>query len=603
MSVQSRLFERSEIPVNYTWNAESVFASPEAWEAAYDAMAAQLSALQRFQGRLGESPQILADWLEAAAAAGKQAGRLMVYANLSHAVDTRQPAGVGRSSRARSLMAQLGAATAFSDPEMIAIGFDRLWAWLRQEPRLAAYAHYIERLADRQEHVRSAEVEELLGQLADPFRTVASIHSSIADTDLSFTPARDQDYQPVEVAQGTINALLTHPDRQVRRTAWENYADSYLALKNGLAACLAAGVKQNVLMARARRYDSALEASLAGNKIPTAVFHNLIEVYRENLPTWHRYWRIRRKALGYEHLHVYDIKAPLTQAKVEVPYPQAVDWILQGMQPLGEEYMRILRGGVGELRWVDVYPNKGKRSGAFSAGSPGTYPFILMSYNDDLFSMSTLAHELGHSLHSYLAWQRQPFVYARYSLFVAEVASNFNQAMVRDYLLRTQTERDFQIGLIEEALSNFHRYFFIMPTLARFELEIHQRVERGQSLTAEDMNTLMADLFAEGYGDEVVVDRERVGITWAQFPNHLYANFYVFQYATGISGAHALAQRILSGMPGAAQAYLDFLSAGGSMYPMDALKLAGVDLSSPEPVQSAFQVLDDLVNRLEAMTA
>jgi oligoendopeptidase F len=284
-----------------------------------------------------------------------------------------------------------------------------------------------------------------------------------------------------------------------------------------------------------------------------------------------------------------------------VPFEQSVEWICEGMRPLGAEYVGVMRDGLVEQRWVDIYPNKGKRMGAYSDGLPGTHPFILMSYNDDIFSMSTLAHELGHSMHSYLTWQNQPLVYSDYSLFVAEVASNFNQAMVRAHLLATNADRDFQIAVIEEAMSNFHRYFFVMPTLARLELAIHKRAERGEALTADTLIGLMADLLQEGYGDEVHVDRERVGITWGQFSTHLYSNFYVYQYATGISAANALAANILADQPGAVENYLAFLKAGSSLYPLDALKLAGVDMASPAPVETAFGLLASMVDRLEAL--
>jgi oligoendopeptidase F len=370
-----------------------------------------------------------------------------------------------------------------------------------------------------------------------------------------------------------------------------------------MATCLAGGVKNDVFIARARRYANSLEASLAPNHVPVEVFHNLIRVFRENLPTWHRYWAIRQRALGVDKLHVYDARAALTSTKHPVSFDEAVEMITTGMQPLGDEYVSILRRGVNEQRWVDIYPNKGKRMGAFSTGSQGTHPFIFMSFNNDLFSMSTLAHELGHSLHSYYTWENQPFIYSRYGLFVAEVASNFNQAMVRDYLLKTHPDRDFQIGVIEEAMGNFHRYFFVMPTLARCELEIHERVERGEALTAQSLIDLMADLYTEGYGPDVEVDRQRVGINWAQFHTHLYSNFYVYQYATGIAGAHALAERVLSGGPSAAQDYLAFLKAGGSMYPLDALKLAGVDLASSAPVEQTFGVLARYVDRLEQLVS
>jgi len=428
--------------------------------------------------------------------------------------------------------------------------------------------------------------------------------ASWGNADLVFAPAHgSDDPTPIEVAQGNLTALLAHRDREVRRTAWEHYADAHLAHKNTMASCLAAGVKQNVFMTRARRYASVLEASVESNFIPLEVFHNLIRTYRRNLPTWHRYWGIRRRALGYEKLRVYDRAAPLTARKPVVPFAQAVEWIAQGMRPLGDEYVNVMRRGVLEQRWVDIYPNKGKQAGAFSRGTPGTHPFIMMSYTDDIFGMSTLAHELGHSMHSYYAFRTQPFIYARYPLFLAEVASNFNQAMVRAHLLATQTDPELQIAIIEEAMSNYYRYFLVMPTLARFELEIHERVERGEALTARSLIALMADLFREAYGDEVEIDPDRVGITWATFHTHLYMNFYVYQYATGISGAHALARGVLAGGPGAAERYLDFLKAGGSRYPLDALRLAGVDLASPEPVEEAFGVLAQMVDRLERLLA
>jgi oligoendopeptidase F len=271
------------------------------------------------------------------------------------------------------------------------------------------------------------------------------------------------------------------------------------------------------------------------------------------------------------------------------------------MEPLGEEYVEILRKGCLEDRWVDYARNKGKRQGAFSGGSYGTQPFIMMSYADDVFSLSTLAHELGHSMHSFYTRRNQPYIYGNYSLFVAEVASNFNQAMVRDYLIKTQTDPDFQLALIEEAMSNFHRYFFIMPTLARWEFDMHQRIEKSGPVNARILTDRCAELFMEGYGNEVDYEHDRIGITWAQFA-HMYMNFYVYQYATGISGAHALVDRVLSEGDSAAQDYLGFLSAGSSVYSLDALKSAGVDLTNPEPVEKAFGVLADIVDRFERLT-
>jgi oligoendopeptidase F len=497
-------------------------------------------------------------------------------------------------------MARFQAAIAFFDPELMQIGLPKIRQWIKDEPALAFFSFYVEKLDKRRAHVRSGEVEEVLAMVNDPFFAAASIYNALNNAELAFQPAVASDGSQLEVGQASIGALITHPDREVRRTAWENYSDGYLKFKSTMAATLTATVRQDVFNAKARSYESSLHASLAPHNIPVEVFHNLIEVFKQNLPTWQRYWRLRKKLLGYERFHVYDIKAPLTSQKPIVPFRQAVDWICEGMAPLGEEYVNILRNGVLEKRWVDWARNRGKREGAFSSGSMGTRPFIMMSYADDVFSLSTLAHELGHSLHSNYSRLYQPFIYSRYSLFVAEVASNFNQAMVRRHMFETQTSREFQVSLIEEAMSNYHRYFFIMPTLARFELELHSRAEKGQPINADILIGLTADLFKEGYGEQVEFDRDRIGITWAQF-GHMYMNFYVYQYATGISGAHALVDGVLSGKPQAAERYLEFLKLGGSMYPLDSLKLAGIDLTSPEPVEKAFANLSSLVDRLEQL--
>ncbi len=593
---------RSEIPVAHTWDLANIFPTPADWEAKLAEIKARLPEIRQYQGRLDKGPDALADWLEAYQDLMRDTHRVVMYAALDYSTDTNNQAAAARAAQGTSLASAVQAAVSFAEPELMGIGFATLRAWLAESPRLAIYGHYIDNLERMSAHVRSAEVEELLGQVEDPFRTAANTHGILTNSEIPFAPATSEDgSQQFEVTHGSLGALLASPDRTVRRTAWESYADGHLAYKNTMANALAAGIKQDVFRARARRYDSSLEAALTPPNIPTAVFHNLIETFRKNLPTWHRYWRLRRKVLGVETLHEYDIKAPLTNSRIEVPYGQAVDWICEGMAPLGEEYVRALRRGALEERWVDIYPNKGKRLGAFSYGGPGTHSFIMMSYNDDVFSLSTLAHELGHSMHSYYSWRTQPMIYGRYTLFAAEVASNFNQALVRDYLLRTKTDRDFQVAVIEEAMSNFHRYFFIMPTLARFELELHERVERGQPLTSSAMIELMADLFAEGYGDDLVMDRERTGITWAEFSTHMYSNFYVYQYATGISGANALASGILAGNAGAVDRYLEFLHAGGALYPLDALQRAGVDLSAPEPVDAAFAVLADYVTRLEGL--
>jgi oligoendopeptidase F len=591
---------RSEIPVEHTWDVESVFGSDAEWTAECARVQAALPELERFRGRLCEGPEVLADFLADSEAVQERLGRLEVYATMRASVDSGDQPAAALSDRAGALGAGLQAALAFAQPELLAIGVETLRRWVAMSERLHRYEHWVDLLAQRAAHVRSAEVEELLGLAAEPMQSAARIHGVLANAELRFRPAIAADGTEHEVAQGSINELLASPDRELRRTAWESYADAHLAADKTMAACLATGIKRDVFLVRARRYRDSLDAALTANHIPVEVFHNIVATFRDNVGIWHRYWRLRRRALGVDPLRDYDARAALARP-VEVDFRQAVGWICEGMAPLGDEYVNALRLGVLEERWVDIYPNRGKRQGAFSLGRPGTRPFIFMSYESSVAGMSTLAHELGHSMHSYLSSRAQPFVYSRYGLFLAEVASNFNQAMVRAHLLASSSDPDFQVAVLEEAIGNFHRYFLVMPTLSRFELEIHERDERGQPLTAEGMTELMADLLADAHGVELTSDRRRAGILWAQFSSHLYRNFYPYQYATGIAGATALAEGVLAGGPEAAERYLGFLRSGGSRYPLDALRMAGVDLASREPVDRAFSVLSGYVDRLEKL--
>ncbi|MGC4048061.1 MAG: oligoendopeptidase F [Armatimonas sp.] len=591
---------RAEVPRESTWDLECLFPDAETWEAAFAAVEAGVPEVAEFAGRLSEGPEILAAFFTKAEKLQNALSKVAVWANLHYTADTTDAEAQGRADRAIGLVSRVSAAVAFWTPELLSIGVDTLKGWADSHAALGIYKHYFDQLGRKAAHTRSAEVEQTLALASDALRSASRIHGILTDADLTFAPASDGS----PVGQSTIGKLLVDADREVRRSAWESYADAHLAHKNALAQCLSTGVKQNVFIARVRGYESSLHAALEPNYIPTSVFESLIDAFQRHLPVWHRYWGLRRKALGLEKLAPYDVKAPLGPASEPVAYADSVEWIAEGMAPLGGDYVNVLRRGSGPERWVDWACNVGKRMGAFSSGTVGTHPYILMSYNDDLFSLSTLAHELGHSLHSYYSRKTQPFIYAGYGLFAAEVASNFNQALVRAYLLEKFADNPAMlIGVLEEAMSNFHRYFFIMPTLARFEREIHDRVWRGEALSPRSLNGLMTELFTEAFGPEVEIDADRVGCTWMQFSTHLYANFYVWQYATGIAGAHALASRVLAEGESAAKDYLGFLNAGGSLYPLDALKRAGVDLASSQPVEAAFKVMEGYVDRLESLLA
>ncbi|HEX5028834.1 MAG TPA: oligoendopeptidase F [Gaiellaceae bacterium] len=593
---------RSELPVERTWDAESVFASAAEWEAALEDVVADLPRLEELAGRLAEGPDVTLAALVRRDDLVSRLGRVFVYPYLEYAVETTDQAAVARLGRAQTVYGRVLAAIAFVEPELLALGRDRLAEWAAADSAFHPYSHYLDDLFRRGEHVRSSEIEELLGGLVDAREGVYSIYSGLVDSDLSFAAAHAASGETVEVTQGSIHALLASPDRTLRQGAWESYADGYRSVRNTLAATYVTSIKQDVFSSSARRHESTRAAALHAPNIPVEVFDDLLAAFERNLATWHRYWGVRASLLGIDAVHTYDLWAPLGADPPQFEYEQCVDWICDSLAPLGDEYVATVRRGCLEERWIDVYPNQGKVGGAFSAGVQGTKPFIVMSFDGTAVSLGTLAHELGHSMHSYLSWETQPPISARYSLFLAEVASNFHQVLLRDHLLEAVADREIQLAVLDEALANFHRYFFVMPTLARFEREMHERVEAGDGVTADLLDERMADLFAEAYGPGVEVDRERDGITWAQF-SHLYAPFYVYQYATGISGAHALARGVLDGDPGAADRYLGFLRAGGSAYPLDVLRAAGVDLASPEPVEATFAVLASLVDRLESLAA
>lgn len=598
----NNLPRRQEVPRGKTWNVESVFASADAWEAEFARVGGLLPGFSEYAGRLGAGPDVLAAALGRRVEVGLAVRKLGLYAGMQRACDTGDQAAAALASRAGGLSARFASATAFYEPEILTLDPKTLTDWIAKTPALAVYGHYFDTLARRRDHVRSEEVEALLAQVAEPLSALGTAAGVLTDADMKFAPVLGPGGVSYEVAQGTVADLLRSEDQATRKAAWESYADGHLSVKNTLAACLSGRVKQSVFQSRARRYPSALEASLAPNAIPRGVFDTLLSTFQQNLPIWHRYWGLLRKGLGVETLYCSDVPAdavpaPMPKTETPVSFAEATDIICASMAPLGSDYVSAMRRGLLEERWVDREPNQGKGSGAFSSGMPGTSPFIMMNFRDDLFSVSTLAHELGHSMHSYLTWQNQPPIYGGYSLFVAEVASNFDQALVRGHLLDTVTDRNQTLAIIEEAISNFHRYLFVMPTLARFELDCHEKIERGEALTADGMGQTLAGFFREGYGGLVEIDEVRLGITWAQF-SHLYSPFYVYQYATGISAANALAEDVRTEGAPAAERYLSFLKAGGSLYPLDALKLAGIDMTSPEPIQRAFGVLSKMVDRL-----
>ena len=594
------LRKRGEVPEEMTWDATSIFPSHEAWEAAVAEATAGFGELEKYAGTLGESADTLLKALTERDELGVRVFHVYQYAGMYHYGDMNDQEAIARFGRAVGLIGRYLSASAFYEPELLAIDPARLQAMQEESKGLRAYGHYFDKLARRREHVRSAEVEGVLASAIELANMGERIYGALADSDLRFGKIKDEEGHEVELGQGNIETLIRNRNRDVRKAAWEAQADGYVSMKNTFASALSVGIKRDVFYARARKYASSLESALGAINVPVEVFHTTIETFKRMLPLWHRYWDIKRRGLGVDKLHGYDIDVPLIRSQRKIPYEEGMRMVVEGLAPLGEEYATPMKRGLYKERWVDVLPNEGKAGGAFSSGAPGTHPFLLLSYDDTLENVSTLAHEMGHSMHSYFSWETQPPVYSNYTMFAAETASNFNQALMRADLLSKTDDTDFELEILAEAMSNFHRYLFIMPTLARFELEVHEREERGDGLTADGMSKLMADLYREAYGPAVEVDDARVGITWAEFP-HLFGNFYVFQYTTGISAANALADQVLKEGKPAVDRYLGFLKAGDALYPIDALKLAGIDMTTPQPVERAFGILERMVNRLDEL--
>ncbi|MCC6315802.1 MAG: oligoendopeptidase F [Thermomicrobiales bacterium] len=592
---------RSEVPREQTWDLESMFPTVAAWETAFGAAEAMLPGLSEFVGKLGADPASLLAALRAADAVSEAVEKVAVYAILRRAEDAGNARAAAIAERAQGLSARAAAAASFIAPEIAAIPETTLNEWFATEPGLAQYRYAIARIRRQHAHIRSTEVERVLAQAGEVMDSFETIHDMLENGELPLGAIRDADGADVALAQGNVDRYLHSPDRRVRREAWEQSADAYLDFQNTFAATLAGAVKRDVFSARAHNFDSALAAALSGDNIPTTVFHTLLDVVWEHFPLWQRYFRARRKLLGLPagDLHGYDLEAPLAPRQPAMNWQRGVDVILDALAPLGPEYVAAVRQGLAD-RWVDRCANLGKGGGAFSWGCFGAMPFISMTWQDNLTSVSTLIHELGHSMHSYFTWQNQPVTYANYGMSAAETASNFNQALMGARLLEMNDERDWTLAVIEERMENFQRYLFIMPILARFELVCHERVERGEALDAAWMNETLLGFYREGYGDAVVIDPERMGVTWARFP-HLFMNFYVFQYGLGIAAAAALAVAILGGDEAARDRYLAFLATGGSQDPIDALRAAGIDLSSPDPIRRAFTVLEGYVAKLEEL--
>ena len=597
----TRLRARDEVEEQYRWDIASIYPEDMRWEGGFHKVEDRLPQLAARQGTLGVSGQALLEALQLHDDAGQVVERLLVYAKLRHDEDTAHSENQARSDRAVAMQSRFQAATAFFTPEILAIDDASFDMFFQQTPALEPYRFSLHDIRRRRAHIRSAEVEAVLAQAGELAQAPGTIFTALNDADLTFGTIWDTDGSEIELSHGRVWPLLERPDREVRRAAFEQYMAAYAAHRTTFAAALSSAVRARVFNARARGYPSALEAALDPDDIPPSVYHTLIDTVQRQLPIVHRYLGLRKQILGLDDLRYYDFLVPLSSAPPpRITYDQARDIVIEALAPLGPEYGATLRRGLFDERWVDVYETSHKRSGGYSWGAYGARPFILLNWQDTLSDLSVLAHELGHAMHTYFTGQTQPYSSSKYTIFVAEVASTCNEALLFAHLLRTTSDSDQKRGLLSLRLSNIAGTLVDQTMFAQFEREIHSRVERGDALAATHFSELYGQLLRQYGGPDMVVE-EAESLFWAIVPHFYRLNFYVYKYATGISAGLALAQQILDEGRPAVERYLTFLRSGGSQSSLTLLKQAGVDLTTPQPVEQAMRSFGDLVDQLEAL--
>ncbi|SES19829.1 oligoendopeptidase F [Salisediminibacterium halotolerans] len=591
--------KREEVPKERTWDLEDIFATDEEWEAMFAEVQSMLPELERFRGTLHKSGEQMADALIYEDRIAEKLGKLFVYARMRNDQDTADSYYQGLHDRAGMLVTNANQASSFITPEILAIDERTVQAFVQETPALHVYKHALEKLNKQRPHVLSEQEESIMAQAGEVTAASANTFGMLNNADLKFPQIKDEEGEYQEVSHGRFLRFMQSDHRQVRKDAFQSLYSTYEKYRNTFASTLSGQVKKNIFQANVRGYKNAREAALSKNHIPETVYDQLIETVNNNLHLLHRYVDIRKRALKLDELHMYDLYTPIVKdVDIKVSYEEAQEEILNGLTPLGEEYTSIVQEGFNH-RWVDVDENEGKRSGAYSSGTYGTKPYILMNWQDDVQNMFTLAHEFGHSVHSYYTRKHQPFPYANYSIFVAEVASTTNEALLNRYMYEKETDRQRRLYLLNQFLEGFRGTVFRQTMFAEFEKRIHDMAENGEPLTADNLSSEYRLLNEKYFGDQLVIDDE-IMMEWARIP-HFYMNFYVYQYATGYSAAAALAEQILGEGEPAVNRFTDFLKAGSSDYPIEVLKKAGVDMTSPDPVNKALNVFEKTLDELEQL--
>ena len=600
MAKDMKILKRSEMDPRFCWNTADLYADDQTWNAALEAAKALPEEISAYQGKLGESADTLYRYLCRVEEINRQVEQLFVYAFIKNDEDTANPTYQAMKGRCFSFIVQLNSASAFEGPELVAIPQETLDGFYAAKPELEKFRRYLDKARLNKDHTLSPAEENLLAAAGEVGSGPSDIFHAYNDADMKFPAVTDKDGGSHTLTNGSYISLMESSDRTLRENAFNTFYGVYDSTRNALAAMFNAEVRKCLFFARARKYDSSLQSALGPVEVPEPVYHNLIEAVHQNMDKMYRYMDLRKKVMGLDELHMYDLYANmLPEADQEVPFDQAKEEVLAATAVLGEEYSTVLRKSF-EDRWMDIYENQGKRSGAYSIGSP-VHPFVLLNHKDTLDSAFTLAHEMGHAMHSYLSNKYQPYIYSDYVLFVAEVASTCNEALLMQHLLKKTEDKRQRAVLINYFLEQFRTTLYRQTMFAEFELEIHRLAETGETLTAETLCKIYYDLNRRYYGEDVVIDRD-IEMEWSRIP-HFYRNFYVYQYATGFSAAMALSQRILREGESAVKDYLRFLSGGCSTDPVSLLKIAGVDMSTPQPVSEALALFGSLVEELEQLLA
>lgn len=588
--------KRSEMDKKYQWDLESLYPSDIKWEEDFEKTTALIDEVKSFEGRLLESSDSLLKAIQSSHSLGRIIGRLYTYAKMKSDEDTKNSVYQTLNSRAESISVRAGEAMSYIVPELLLGEEGLVQIFMTDNKALGEYRHYLEEILRYKPHTLSAAEEKILAQAGEVMSTPHNVFNMLSNADLMVPKVHNEKGEEVPLTHGSYIPLMKSNDRAVRKETFEAFYSVYEGHKNTFATLIDAEVKKNVFHSRAKKYSSARDAALFGNNIPTSVYDRLIDAVHEALPSFYKYMKLRKTLLEVDQLHMYDVyPSMIKDVEMKIPYESAKETVLHSIKPLGDDYVSVVKKSY-EDGWIDVYENEGKRSGAYSFGSYDSKPYILLNYQNTLDDAFTLTHEMGHSMHSYYTRNNQPYVYGNYSIFVAEVASTTNEALLNDYLLKTVEDKQEKLYILNHYLEQFRGTIFRQTMFAEFEREIHKIVEAGGALTAEKLSQVYGDLNALYYGEEVVQDPQ-IKLEWARIP-HFYYDFYVFQYATGFSAAIALCNKILNEGESAVEAYKTFLKSGSSDYPIEVLKLAGVDMTTEKPVKDALKVFENLVEEM-----